>query len=187
MAYPSLPVDEYRDKLKQTVAFPRFQTILDDPNTPQDERRTHCNYFVRNVVRWFNFLEWKPSHNEAGWIDGERAAGIYQWMRGHPDRWRPLITVSGRPDYLYARDKAMQGCCVVAAQVYKPPAGADPGRWQASGHVCVVAPEELMHASGTFGCHVPMVANVGGKENKYGIPLSNAFKPPIDGLYLLVA
>lgn len=182
MDYPSLPIEDYRKRLKELVALPHLQSVLDNPDTPADERRTYCNIAVRTVVRWFGFTEWTVPEK-----DGERAADIFRWMRGNPTRFRPLITVSGRPDFLYARDKAMQGCCVVAAQVYKAPAGVDPTRWQASGHVCVVAPEETLHASGTFGCHVPLVANVGGKQNAYGTPLSMAFKPPIDGLYLLIA
>ena len=38
MGYPSLPVEEYRDKLKQAVMFPIFASIPDDPDTIEDER-----------------------------------------------------------------------------------------------------------------------------------------------------
>ena len=184
MGYPSLPVDEYREKLKQAVAFPIWQSIPDDPDTLEDEHRTWCSHFVRGVVRWFNFTDWAPSHTMGGKkVNGERAADIRNWMSAHPTRWKALAIPTGHTDYSQARTYASMGHLVVAAQVNTTPVAA--GKWRASGHVCIVAPETTMWESGTFKCKVPLVANVGGKDNAYGIPLSKAFKPdPIVGCWL---
>lgn len=187
MSIPSLPVEEYRAKLKQTVAFPIFASIADDPGTTEDERRTWCNHFTRAVVRWFNFAKWKIPHVESGRrVDGERASDIVKWMQAHPEHWLDLRKPDGKIDFIGARNEALAGHCVIAGQFYvNTSTGTDPKKWVASGHVCPVAPEAAMHPSGTFGCEVPMVANVGGKVNEYGIPLSKAFKAPITGLFLL--
>ena len=186
MPYPSLPVEEYRAKLKQCVAFPIFATIPDDPDTAKDEHVTWCNHFTRSVVRWFNFTKWKPPHVESGRrIDGERASDIVNWMIAHPDHWQELKTADGKINFTAARNEALAGHCVVAGQISQAPPGTDPTRWRASGHVCIVAPEATMTPSGSFGVDVPLVANVGGKENLYGIPLSKAFRPPLRGLFLL--
>ena len=188
MGYPSLPVDEYRAKLKETVAFPIFRSVDDDPLTPADERRTYCSHFVRCVVRWFNFTEWEHSHKGDSLLNpvGQRASDIRNWMSSHPARWRALTIPTGHADFKAARDEAVAGHLVVAAQVAVPQPGAK--GWQASGHVCIVAPEVTMHPSGTFKVSVPLVANVGGKDNAYGIPLSKAFRPdPEVGLWVLIA
>ena len=175
--YPSLNPDKYRQRLKESVLLPSLASTPDDPNTPEDERRTRCNLFVRTVVRWFGFTEWVVPER-----DGERAADIRNWMSAHPNRWKALTIPTGHADFSNGRTMASLGHLVVAAQVNATPMAA--GKWRASGHVCIVAPETTMHESGTFKCKVPLVANV-GKENAYGIPLSKAFRPdPIVGLWL---
>lgn len=183
MPYPSLPTEEYRKKLKAMVMEPMLQNHLDDPNTPENERRTFCNLGVRTVVRWFGFDKWKPAT-----LDGERASDIWNWMSAHPEHWQPLTIPTGHPDFRAARDAAVLGQCVVAAQV-NPPVGPVPkGGWKASGHVAVVAPEQYLYASGSFNTRVCLLANVGGsKGNEYGISLSKCFRPdPPVGLWLLV-
>lgn len=172
---PRIPVDQYRFRLKNEVARkgvpPRgWENTPDDPATTADERRTWCNLFVRTIVRWFGYTAWTPPDR-----DGERAAGLVDFMRVSPD-WQ-------RVDYDQARVAAIAGCCVVAGWKSPTPSGST-AKWQASGHVMIVAPEDQMVMSQKWKRAVPLGANVGG-SNHYGKGINHAFGAEPE-LFLLV-
>lgn len=168
-SYPAMDVSIYRKRLKQEVAkkgpFPQgYEPIADDPTTKENERRTFCNFFVREVCSWEPF-NWRGFESQ----DRDQAGEITNYMNSHPEFWEKLSS------HEEAKEHALQGHLVVAGYVYPKPESVKPGDWQASGHVCIGVPEETRY-SGKWKQKVCVIANVGSK-NFYGKKLSWAFNP----------
>jgi len=170
-AYPEMNTTLYRVSLKETLGrkghFPRgYEPIADDPGTAENERRTFCNFFVREVAAWkpFNWRNFEAASRD-------QAGEITVYMKNHPEVWEKVNSQEK------AQDHASKGRLVIAGYVYPKPNNVKPGDWHASGHVCIVAPEPVsaMLWSSTFNQKVCIIANVGSK-NFYG-KLSFAFKP----------
>lgn len=166
-SYPSLNPEGYAVRLKKTVKkkgpFPQgYESIADDPTTAENERRTFCNFFLREVCSWFGWKNFEsPNRDQAG--------EITMYMRNHPETWEKLSS------HEEARDHACQGRLVVAGYVYPQPENVKPGDWHASGHVCVVAPVNKLGYSPSWKQNVCYVANVGSK-NFYNRKMSYAYK-----------
>jgi len=147
-----------------------YTPVEDDLNTVENERRTYCNFFVRTVARWFGWTNFKPP-NWGG------AGAMTRFMAAHPEIWEKLEgpwTYGGQsgtgPDYERATELATQGYLVIAAQVNQD--AGKPG--QATGHVCIVAPEKPTLFSSKWKRPVSICANIGA-SNFYGKTLSWAF------------
>jgi len=144
-----------------------YEAIVDNPNTPQDERETYCNFFVRDIA--IAIFNWDGFRNLM-------ANKMFDYMETHPETWKKLDgtfeyeinkqkALKYGPNYEGATQYANQGCLVVAA--WKNPTGKH-------GHVCIVAPENTLIHSNKWGRAVSIAANV-GNSNWYGKAISYAF------------
>lgn len=110
---------------------------------------TFCNEFTQACSFVFGIDE----------LAGKLARDIHLNALLRQDDWRKVGLAE-------SQDACNAGFFVIA--VYSTP---EPG----GDHVCVIVPGE-MQDSGSWGCKVPLCANV-GKSNFYGKPLSFAFTP----------
>jgi hypothetical protein len=157
--YPKLNPKVYAESLSKEVEDSKYIPTEDDPKTVENERQTFCNYFVREVCKWFGWTNFESP-------DRDQAGEIARYMRSHPQQWQKLAVQDG-PDYDKAAQLASQGCLIVAAQENPTP--------PPTGHVAVITPQGDTIYSPSWKKAVPFAANVGGK-NWYGKPLSQAFK-----------
>jgi len=145
---------DYAVLLKKEVSAPKYIMTPDNPNTPQNESATYCNFFVTAVSHWFGY------HG----FDEKMANAIVTIVETSPYNWK-MVT------YAEAPKLAAKGYLLVAG--WKNPTGEH-------GHVCIIPPIDRVETSASWGCEVPMAANV-GKSNFYEERLSKAFtiKPTI--------
>jgi hypothetical protein len=115
------------------VKYPDWKaTIVKKSNGNTDESVTHCNQAV-------DYIAYKMG---CEWFKDKNANQIYDIMVRNFPKFVPV-------EFPLAAKEANKGKLVIAAQKGKE-----------HGHVAVLYPAE-MEKSGTFGCMVPMVANVG--------------------------
>ena len=157
--YPKLNPQVYLEALEKEVGKVCYISIDDNPKTVENERRTFCNFFVREVCKWFGWTNFESP-------DRDQAGEITRYMRSHPQQWQKLAVQDG-PDYDKAAQLASEGCLIVAAQEAPTP--------PPTGHVAVITPQGGTIYSPSWSKTVPYAANVGGK-NWCGKPLSQAFK-----------
>ena len=153
---PRIPPRDLEVRLRGEVVKPEYANEKDISGKWKGGFVTHCNAFTRNVCKWYGWSDFEAE-------DRDQAGEITWYMRTHPASWKPV-------DMQEAAMLANQGHLVVAGQEHpKPPP---------TGHVCIVAPGEMIY-SNKWSCLVPIAANVGG-DNWYGKGLNYAFgkEPP---------
>jgi hypothetical protein len=158
--YPRLNPQVYLASLEAEVQNSKYNPVEDDPKTAENERQTFCNYFVREVCKWFGWSNFESP-------DRDQAGEITRYMRSHPQQWQKLAVQDGSPDYNKAAQLASEGCLIVAGQENPTP--------PPTGHVAVITPQGGTIYSPSWKKTVPFAANVGGK-NWCGKPLSQGFK-----------
>jgi hypothetical protein len=134
----------YRVKLADEVQKPDYQ--------PHDGM-TFCNFFVREVARWFDCTDFD---DEGDW---EKMASDYLDIMKKGGNWVEVGSEIGA-------SAAQAGRLVVA--------GASAPEGEKHAHVVIVAPEKMSY-SGSWDALVPAVANV-GRTVFYGQRISMAFK-----------
>lgn len=157
LKYPRLDPIQYAMKLRLEVnkrgPWPTgYDMVPDNPNTPQDETETYCNFFVRVVCKWFNYHTFEL-------LDKGMANQMVKYLQSHKE-WQAV-------SFKESAILAAAGHLVIAGWVN--PVGIH-------GHVCIIIPCNTLVYSDSFKTNVPFCANV-GKRNFYGQALSLAFTP----------
>jgi hypothetical protein len=189
---PAMDSTQYLQWLTTEVARKEYVSVEDDPNTPQNERRTYCNFFVRSVCRLYG---WSIFDESSQW---DQAGEMCNYMETHPEQWKKL---EGEVEYIDLQTKekkkkvgplyeegskwAAQGCLVIAG--WKNP------DWPkvVDAHVCVListtsisSPTTILIFSNKWGRLTSIAANV-GSHNWIGKGLNEAFKSE-PSLYLFL-
>jgi hypothetical protein len=79
--YPKLNPQVYLEALEKEVNNSCYIPTEDDPKTVENERKTFCNFFVREVCRWFGWTNFESP-------DRDQAGEITRYMRSHPQQWQ---------------------------------------------------------------------------------------------------